>query len=29
MSSGKLNILVGVDFSDTSAVAMYHALALA
>ena len=29
MSSGKMNILVGVDFSDTSAVAMYHALALA
>jgi nucleotide-binding universal stress UspA family protein len=29
MSSGKMNILVAVDFSDTSAVAMYHALALA
>lgn len=29
MSSGKMNILVGVDFSDTAAVAMYHALALA
>lgn len=29
MSSGKMNILVGVDFSDTAAVAMYHALSLA
>lgn len=29
MSSGKMNILVGVDFSDTSAVAMYYALSLA
>jgi len=29
MRSGTFNILVGVDFSDSSAGAMYHALALA
>lgn len=29
MRSGTFNILVGIDFSDSSAGAMYHALALA
>ena len=29
MRSGTYNIAVGIDFSDSSAGAMYHALALA
>ena len=29
MKSGTFNILVGIDFSDSSAGAMYHAVALA